>query len=334
MLVKANATVLERIKPTATERYALIFWRITLVIFLFETIATPIGLLILYAHEEWNLELTWWVLVASNIFAFVAIVVSIIFSKKRSLISIVIGTVAVFIVTIGSSTALSIFGGYFSLEFLVRHLPIFSLLNFLDWEAKNHGDLEGTILGSIGPVGQIIFIPAFVLSLLALFKKGSAQTSISTDSQNFENNIHLPLNKTGENKLSYNNFGGFQQPSADPNWIIFLPGFGDQPLNIYQLRQLAIAGQIKGETPLKDAKTGNVFMAKLVPGIFSSQDYVVILLISFFLGYLGIDRFMLGQTGLGIAKLLTLGGCGVWSLIDFILIAMRKVTDSEGLPLA
>ena len=134
--------------------------------------------------------------------------------------------------------------------------------------------------------------------------------------------------------MTYNNFGGFQQPSADPNWIIFLPGFGDQPLNIYQLRQLAIAGQIKGETPLKDVKTGNVFMAKLVPGIFSSQDYVVILLISFFLGYLGIDRFMLGQTGLGIAKLLTLGGCGVWSLIDFILIAMRKVTDSEGLPLA
>ena len=54
------------------------------------------------------------------------------------------------------------------------------------------------------------------------------------------------------------------------------------------------------------------------------------LLLSFFLGGLGVDRFFLGYTGLGIAKLLTLGGCGIWSIIDFVLIAMRKVPDSQG----
>jgi TM2 domain-containing membrane protein YozV len=56
--------------------------------------------------------------------------------------------------------------------------------------------------------------------------------------------------------------------------------------------------------------------------------------LSIFLGGLGIDRFYLGYTGLGIAKLLTLGGCGIWHLIDLILIAMRNIPDSNNRPLA
>jgi TM2 domain-containing membrane protein YozV len=60
------------------------------------------------------------------------------------------------------------------------------------------------------------------------------------------------------------------------------------------------------------------------------KSFVTALLLSFFLGGLGVDRFYLGYTGLGVAKLLTLGGLGIWALIDFIMIAMRKVTAADG----
>jgi len=49
---------------------------------------------------------------------------------------------------------------------------------------------------------------------------------------------------------------------------------------------------------------------------FDYKDPSTIFLFSFFLGGIGVDRFMLGQTGAGIAKLLTFGGLGIWALID------------------
>lgn len=57
-----------------------------------------------------------------------------------------------------------------------------------------------------------------------------------------------------------------------------------------------------------------------------SLDYknpTVMLIISLFLGQLGIDRFMLGEIGLGLAKLLTCGGFGFWTVIDWFLIMGR-----------
>ena len=66
------------------------------------------------------------------------------------------------------------------------------------------------------------------------------------------------------------------------------------------------------------------------PGAAAPKSFTTALLLSFFLGGLGIDRFYLGYTGLGVAKLLTVGGCGIWALIDFIMIAMRKVPAADG----
>ena len=55
----------------------------------------------------------------------------------------------------------------------------------------------------------------------------------------------------------------------------------------------------------------------------SYKDPTTLLLISIFAGGLGVDRFMLGQTGLGVLKLITFGGLGIWALIDWFTASSR-----------
>lgn len=65
----------------------------------------------------------------------------------------------------------------------------------------------------------------------------------------------------------------------------------------------------------------------------SEKEWLITLLLCIFLGGLGIHRFYTGHTLVGAIQLLTLGGCGIWVLIDFILILMGSFKDVEGLPL-
>jgi TM2 domain-containing membrane protein YozV len=63
------------------------------------------------------------------------------------------------------------------------------------------------------------------------------------------------------------------------------------------------------------------------------KEFTVALILSVLLGQFGVDRFYMGYVGLGILKLLTAGGCGIWWLIDVILIATDKLPDSDNRPL-
>ena len=68
-------------------------------------------------------------------------------------------------------------------------------------------------------------------------------------------------------------------------------------------------------------------------GPVSDKEWPLAVIFSWLLGYLGVDRFYLGNVELGILKLLTGGGCGVWWLTDAILITTGSVPDAQGRPL-
>ena len=62
----------------------------------------------------------------------------------------------------------------------------------------------------------------------------------------------------------------------------------------------------------------------------NQKSFVVAWLYALFLGNFGVDRFYLGSPGLGIAKFLTFGGFGVWTLFDLVTILSGGAKDAQG----
>ena len=62
----------------------------------------------------------------------------------------------------------------------------------------------------------------------------------------------------------------------------------------------------------------------------SEKNWLTTLLLCLFLGNIGVHRFYAGKIGTAILMILTCGGCGIWTIVDFIMICTGKFTDKDG----
>lgn len=89
----------------------------------------------------------------------------------------------------------------------------------------------------------------------------------------------------------------------------------------------------KTETKLVQTNRANQVKRSIMnPGKKSSggKSQIIAAVLCFLLGYLGIHRFYLGYTTVGILQLLTAGGCGIWALIDLIRILTGDLQPANG----
>ena len=62
----------------------------------------------------------------------------------------------------------------------------------------------------------------------------------------------------------------------------------------------------------------------------NSIDWLAFFLLTFFVGVLGVHRFYVGKIGTGVLMLITLGGLGVWFLVDLLLVVTGQFTNKDG----
>ena len=62
----------------------------------------------------------------------------------------------------------------------------------------------------------------------------------------------------------------------------------------------------------------------------SDKSHVAAVVLCAFLGPLGVHRFYTGYIGIGVAQLLTIGGCGIWALIDLVSLSLNNFKDAKG----
>ena len=192
-------------------------------------------------------------------------------------------------------------------------------------------------------------VPLIGSTLLLVGQISINKTKVSLNTQQGVTNMSNDQQPNQQGSPQWQGFaapsGGYNQMPGVPNQFAMIDmttpmyrvqvfGAGDQLYSIGELSQMAKTKIIQAETLVQHKDANYPVQAKAVPGLFSKREWITTMVLSFFLGGLGVDRFYLGYTGIGIGKLLTLGGCGIWALIDFILIAMKNVPDAEGKPLS
>ena len=119
----------------------------------------------------------------------------------------------------------------------------------------------------------------------------------------------------------------------DEQFYLSRQGHEFGPYSLASLQVMASSGQLRGSGLVRRSTGHGWFPARDVPWLFSDRRWIVAVVLAVTIGVFGADRFYLGHTALGIAKLLTLGGLGVWALVDAILITLHQVRDARGRPL-
>lgn len=108
----------------------------------------------------------------------------------------------------------------------------------------------------------------------------------------------------------------------------------DQSTSYSEMKKMA--EEFKGEKLSFKEKLGLKLFGKKIANKTSkttdggSKSQLIALILVILVGTLGIHRFYLGYTGIGIIQLLTLGGCGIWALIDLIRICTGDLTPKDG----
>ena len=90
-------------------------------------------------------------------------------------------------------------------------------------------------------------------------------------------------------------------------------------------------GKIISNLALTCAACGAPTGVRGVPADASPKSWLAALLLCWFFGIFGVHRFYVGKVGTGILQLVTLGGLGIWTLIDLIVIIVGSFRDKKGL---
>ena len=182
--------------------------------------------------------------------------------------------------------------------------------------------LSGFLFLLFTTIIQVGLFVSLIMSVVNNKSKSTMQVAMNQPEMNVSTSVNSNRN------------GSQQMNQSTATWTVRIPGQPENPVDTTTLQNWAKSGFVKADTMVTEVSTGYAYQAKQIPGIFSSKSYVTALLLSFFFGVFGVDRFYLGHVGVGLGKLFTFGGLGIWALIDFILIATKNVKDGQGIPLA